>query len=263
MRLHRHYLTDIRKVVPVEGSGHRSLARADRILDLVARSGAPLTLSMIARGIDAPVSSTQDLVRELIGLGYLQMLGPGYVIGLRTHVLDLIAGTPRAVGMDHAALLSLSRHAQVPLTTAALVGRDVFYLDHAGPRAPSRIQTVADDHRPRPVLRTAAGRLLLALSDEAVRHRILADLTHTDPSAAQAFSKDVSSIRRDRIARSDGLADPDIAAVALPAEHTGVALVLTARRAPRGGRVPSLEVAARAVRQKLSEMAPVSTANTT
>ncbi|MEH3155259.1 MAG: helix-turn-helix domain-containing protein [Gordonia paraffinivorans] len=228
-------------------TGHRTLIRADRILDHVARCDEPPTLSDIARGVGAPVSSTQDLVRELCALGYLVAAGRRYRLGLRPHVLALIAGGASETGVEHAELQRLSRVAGAPIGVAALVGRDIFYLDHAGPRAPARTQLVADEHQPRPVLRTSAGRLLLACADEPVRERVLSVLEPDDPEGAARFRRDVGAIRRHRTARSDGLADPGIAAIAIPAVD-GTAFVLTARRAPRGGRVPSLEVAARRLR---------------
>ena len=132
-----------------------------------------------------------------------------------------------------------------------MVGHEVFYLDHAGPRAPGHIQVVADDHRPRPPLRTAAGRLLLACADAPIRNRILASLRARDPEAAARFDDEIATIRRVRIARSDGLADPDIAAIAIPAADAAGAFVLTASRSPRGGRVPALEAAARRLQREL------------
>ncbi|WP_045824631.1 helix-turn-helix domain-containing protein [Williamsia herbipolensis] len=234
-------------------TGHRSLARADRLLDHVARSATAPTLTDLARAIGAPVSSTQDLVRELCVLGYLRVVDSRYRTGLRMHVLTVVAGAPSTAGVDHDDLVRLSRLVQAPVTLAALVGREVFYLDHAGPRAPTRLQVVADDHRPRPTLRTAAGRLLLALCDEPVRRRILGELAVADPVAARAFATELPLIRRHRIARSDGLADPDIAAVALPTTQPDIALMVTARRAPRGGRVPVLERAAQTLRAEIDQ----------
>ncbi|MDZ7910656.1 MAG: helix-turn-helix domain-containing protein [Rhodococcus sp. (in: high G+C Gram-positive bacteria)] len=232
-------------------SRHRSLARADSILDHVARRATAPTLTEIAQEIDAPLSSTQDLVRELCTLGYLRSTDTRYSIGLRLRVLDLIADRSPSSAIDHAELTRLSTVIRVPLTLAALVGRDVFYLDHAGPKAPERIQVVADRHHPRPTLRTAAGRLLLAMRDEPTRRRILADLGSADPEAQSAFIRELPAIRRDRVARSDGLADPDIAAIAVATREADIALLLTARRNPRRGRVPSLEAAARTLRAEL------------
>ncbi|MDI6626324.1 MAG: helix-turn-helix domain-containing protein [Rhodococcus sp. (in: high G+C Gram-positive bacteria)] len=235
----------------MSSSRHRSLARADNILDHVARRPTAPTLTEIAREIDAPLSSTQDLVRELCALGYLRPTGTRYSIGFRLQVLDLIADRSPSSAIDHTELTRLSTLIRVPLTLAALVGRDIFYLDHAGPKAPDRIQVVADRHHPRPTLRTAAGRLLLAMRDEPMRKRILADIGSEDPEAQAAFFPELPAIRHDRMARSDGLADPEIAAIAVATREPDVAILLTARRAPRRGRIPTLEAAARTLRTQL------------
>lgn len=231
---------------------NRSLRRADTILEAVARTPQPMSLTEIADAVGAPVSSTHDLLDELTRLGHLRLIDRRYVLGWRTHTLAVIGGTTRPVGVDHARLGRLSRQCGAPLTLAVLVGDSVHYLDHAGPRAPGRIQAVADDHRPRSALRTAAGRLILARAEDGPRDRVLDALRAEDPTAVEAFGSEIATIRRQGIARSDGLADPDIAAIAVPTTDPTVALLLTARRGPRGGRVPHLEAAARSLLTQLS-----------
>ncbi|MVU77404.1 helix-turn-helix domain-containing protein [Nocardia sp. ET3-3] len=234
----------------------RAIMRADRILDAVARARSPLTLSEIAAAITAPVSTTQDLIDDLCRCGYLRRTDRHYRLGARPHVLGVLAAHPGPPGgLDHAALQALSSDARVPIGLAALVGTELLYLDHAGPRAPRQLQRVADDHTPRPVLRTAAGRLLLAYAADADRERLLH--LAADAVAAAAFTTELSTIRRERLARSDGLADPDIRAIALPVTEHGTvvaAAVLTARRYGPSGRSPALERAARRVAQRLMEL---------
>lgn len=234
----------------------RAIMRADRILDTVARAGSPLTLTEIAIAIDAPVSTTQDLIDDLCQCGYLRKNDRHYRLGLRPHVLGVLAARPGPPGgLDHEALQALSSDARVPIGLAALIGTQLLYLDHAGPRAPRELQRVADDHTPRPLLRTAAGRLLLAYADDADRERLLR--LAADAPAVAAFTAELPAIRRERLARSDGLADPDIRAIALPVgEHGTVvaAAVLTARRYGPGNRSPALERAARRVAQRLDTM---------
>ncbi|MBU3060283.1 helix-turn-helix domain-containing protein [Nocardia sp. NEAU-G5] len=234
----------------------RAIMRADQILDAVARARPPLTLTEIAAAIDAPVSTTQDLIEDLCRCGFLHRAARRYRLGLRPHVLGVLAARPGPPGgLDHRALQTLSRDARVPIGLAALVGTQLLYLDHAGPRAPRQLQRVADDHTPRPVLRTAAGRLLLAYADDADRERLLHRAA--DAPAAAAFTAELPAIRREGLARSDGLADPDIRAIALPVTEHGVvvaAAVLTARRYGPGNRSPALERAARRVAQQLESI---------
>ncbi|MGZ8177947.1 IclR family transcriptional regulator [Williamsia sp. SKLECPSW1] len=231
---------------------NRSLRRADAILDVVARTPEPLSLTEIADAVGAPVSSAHDLLDELTALGHLRQVDRRYVLGWRPHTLSVIGRTTRPAGVDHARLGRLSRECGAPLTLAVLVGHSVHYLDHAGPRAPDPIQAVADEHRPRPVLRTAAGRLILARAEQGARDHVLDASRTDDPRAAAAFDSEIVTIRRQGIARSDGLADPDIAAIAVPTADPTVALLLTARRGPRGGRIPHLESAARRLLMQLS-----------
>ncbi len=73
---------------------HRAIPRADHILECVARAGKPLSLSDIAREIEAPVSSTHDLVDDLRACGYLTRVGAGYRLGQRLRTLRSLPATP-------------------------------------------------------------------------------------------------------------------------------------------------------------------------
>ncbi|WP_020661922.1 IclR family transcriptional regulator [Amycolatopsis benzoatilytica] len=236
-------------------AGQRALRRADQILDVVARAPVPLTLSEIAAAVDAPVSSTQDLVQELRACGYLVAEDRRYRLGLRPQVLGLLAGAFTApAGLHHGELERLSQTARAPLALAVLVGRQVLYLDHAGPRAPQRIQRVTDEHAPRPALRTAAGRLLLAFAADRDREELL----RAEPNVelVQAFHAELPTIRAQRIARSDGLADPDIRAIAVPVfdrATVAAAIIVAARRYRAGQHSPALDAAAKRLVAALGE----------
>ncbi len=228
------------------------VARIDRILDVVARAAEPMTLTEIAAAIGAPISSTRDLLRQLRAHGYLTTLDRRYRLGLRPHLLGLLGGVLTPAALEHAELERLSRYARAPIALAALVGREVLYLDHAGPRAPGRVQRVTDEHIPRPALRTAAGRLLVAFAPEADRERLLGEV---DPEAAAAFAAELPAIRRQRLARSDGLADPGIRAIALPVTERGAvvaATVVTASRHRPARPDPALDQAAARLAEALA-----------
>src|SRR6184192_3040305 len=101
----------------------RAIMRADRILDAVARARSPLTLSEIAAAVEAPVSTTQDLIDDLCQCGYLRKSDRRYRLGLRPHVLGVLSAQPGPPGgLDHEALRALSSDARVPIGLAALVG---------------------------------------------------------------------------------------------------------------------------------------------
>ena len=162
-------------------------------------------------------------------------------------MLGLLAGSGPPSPVEHDRLAELSRLARAPMASAVLVGGEVLYLDHAGPRAPARLQAVADEHRPRPALRTAAGRLLLAFAGDAERASVLRAVAADDPEAVAAFERERPAIERARLARSDGLADPSIRAIAVPVvedRQVTAALVLFGPR-PRtpGAPAPSAQLA--------------------
>ena len=241
-------LTHMRKTpdMPPAPPRHRTVARIDHILEIVARTPR-LTLSQIAHATQLPVSSTKDLLDELTVCGYLICRAKRYEPGPRPAVLSLLGEWTSPAGIDHAELARLSETARAPLLLAVLAGTQVYYLDHAGPRAPKRLQDTADQHQPRPVLRTAAGRLLLALG-APVAPNVLAGLKSSDPAGFASFELEQPAIRRTRLARSDGLADPDIRAIAIPVQvgdHVPAALVVTGRRRGTNDRSLALDAATR------------------
>lgn len=230
-----------------EPSRHRSVERIDSVMDAVARSTSGLRLTEIAAALALPVSSTQDLLAELTTYGYLVRDGARYRAGPRNHVLAVLGGWTTPAGIGHERLAALSAAARAPVMLAVLAGTSVYYLDHAGPRAPSRLQDVVDLHRPRPPLRTAAGRLLLALGP-SLPTSVRARLATSDARGWREYTHQEATIRSHRVARSDGLADPDIRAIAVPAggtEPATAALVVTGRRRGPSDTSPTLDAAAR------------------
>ncbi|MFJ3957592.1 IclR family transcriptional regulator [Arthrobacter sp. NPDC090010] len=207
----------------MRGQGNQGVERIDRILECVARAPVPPRLTDIVNGTGLPRSTVADLVDDLRRAGYLQRSANTYRLGGRMQILTLIAKLPPPTPIDHARLEELSRIAKTPLALAALVGEEVLYLDTAGRQAPQRLRSISDDLRPRPALRTAAGRLLLTFADDKQRDHVLRAIRETDLESVEAFIREMPTIRRTRIARSDGLADPGVRALALPVyEHGSV-----------------------------------------
>lgn len=218
-------------------SGQRAIQRADRIVELVARSGEPLSLSDIAARIDAPVSSTLDLLDDLVTCGYLARADRSYRLGPRLLTLHLIGARVARPPLDSDDLAALGEHIGAPVALAVLVGSDVVYLNSSG-EVPAHAAGVVAEYRPRPLLRTAAGQACVAFADESVRDRLLA--AHTTPSEAARFVRGITEIRRRGFAVSDGLADPEIYAVGIPVFGdgllSGVVVVVGARAAGRHSR---------------------------
>ncbi|MGW0454408.1 helix-turn-helix domain-containing protein [Gordonia sputi] len=81
--------------------GQRAVVRADRVLEEVARASKPLSLSEIARSMGAPVSSTSDLLDDLVSCGYLVRSDRRYRLGPRLMTLRLVEVRPRIGGRQH------------------------------------------------------------------------------------------------------------------------------------------------------------------
>lgn len=142
---------------------HRMIDRVAAILEAAARSRDGLTLSELARAIESPVSSAQDLVNGLVATGYLDETDRRYTLGPAPYVLNLIVGRPAVSVVLHEDLVRL--HGQTGLTAvlAVAVGKDVYYIDHSS--ADTRFAYLAENRVRRSLLRTSSGWVLLAHMD--------------------------------------------------------------------------------------------------
>ncbi|MFF4186367.1 helix-turn-helix domain-containing protein [Streptomyces sp. NPDC001691] len=224
---------------------HRTVDRVAWILEVAARAPDGVTVAELARTLEAPASSVQDLVNGLVSTGFLLEQHRRFRLGPAPHVLNLIAGqvVPR---ISQAELDELSRVAGTPVLLTVRVGLDAVYLARGGEDEIPRLVPLADGHFARPLLRTAAGRLLLAFTDETERRGLLDELARHDPEAVAEFRRALPTIRASRISRSEGLADPEVSALAIPITDGPVvtgALALMHRRRGRSER-PHLDRAA-------------------
>lgn len=139
---------------------HRMVDRVAAIMELVARSRSGLTLTAIAKALDAPVSSTQGLINGLVAVGYLDERDRVYTLGTAPYLLNVIAGRPPVTNVSREQLEAL--HAETGLTTALStdVGDDLFYVDHLS--TDPHYAYLAENRLRRSLLRTSAGWLLLA-----------------------------------------------------------------------------------------------------
>ena len=139
---------------------HRMVDRVAAIMELVARSGSGLTLTAVAKALDAPISSTQGLLNGLVAVGYLDERNRIYTLGTAPYLLNVIAGRPPVTSVTHNQLAAL--HAQTGLTTtlATDVGDDLFYVDFVS--ADPHYAYLAENKLRRSLLRTSSGWLLLA-----------------------------------------------------------------------------------------------------
>lgn len=196
-------------------SEHHAVDRVVAILDAIARASEAPTLTSLASAIDAPVSSTFDLVRGLERHGWVTVRDRRYRIGAAPFVLDLIAHdrAPHAsFDIDERA-----EHFGLGTALAVRVGHHVVYTARSRRLVGGAFAPLVDEHVPRRPLVTAAGRLLLALAPRAARTDVLRALRRDEPRTVAAYEREVATIARSRVAWSDGLSDPRVAAVAVTA----------------------------------------------
>ncbi|MDR6865766.1 DNA-binding IclR family transcriptional regulator [Microbacterium resistens] len=230
------------------------------MLDLAARAQRGITLSEAASALTAPISSVQHLLNGLVATGFLRERERRYTLGLAPALLALVGG--RALPwIDQRELDRLGRVAGIPITLATRVGSEVIYLARSGSDLWPASVHIIDDHLARPLLGTAAGRLLLAFTDPTEREDILSGLQVDQSAEVDAFREELPTIRKNRYARSEGLTDPGARALAIPVIEAGkvtAALVLFAAVEQPGTTDIKLDIAAHRVHdawaKQLSDM---------
>jgi DNA-binding IclR family transcriptional regulator len=143
---------------------HRTVDRVAQILEFAARSHDGITLSEIAKHLDAPVSSAQGLVNGLVATGYLDEHNRRYWLGSAPYLLNRLAGRQPVSTVTHADLQTI--HEQSGLTTvlSIAVGPNIFYVDYCS--TDPRFAYLAENYVRRSLIRTSAGWVLLADLDK-------------------------------------------------------------------------------------------------
>lgn len=139
---------------------HRMVDRVAAIMELVARSGSGMTLTEVAKALDAPISSTQGLLNGLVAVGYLDERARTYTLGTAPYLLNVIAGRPPVTSVSHAQLAALHGETGLTTTLSTDVGDDLFYVDYVS--SDPHYAYLAENRLRRSLLRTSSGWLLLA-----------------------------------------------------------------------------------------------------
>lgn len=204
---------------------HRMVDRVAAIMETVARSGTGLTLTAVAKSLDAPVSSVQGLLNGLVAVGYLDERDRVYTLGTAPYLLNVIAGRPPVTSVSHDQLEAL--HAETGLTTTLStdVGDDLFYVDHVS--SDPRYAYVTENRLRRSLLRTSAGWLLLADREKRDIWSYLGGRPAEDAERVEAFLGSLDELRATGICAAPGVAvdDGDGVSVALRERGRTIATV--------------------------------------
>ncbi|WP_240938009.1 helix-turn-helix domain-containing protein [Nocardioides sp. JQ2195] len=205
---------------------HRMVDRVAGILETVARSENGLSLTEIARQVDAPLSTCQGLVNGLVATGYLDEKARSYRLGVAPYLLNLLAGRGAVNRVDHQDLVDL--HAETGMTAiiTVAVGQDQVYIDHCS-TDPSTAY-LAESYMRRSLIRTSSGWILLADYEQRDLWAYLQGLPDVDAGRVESLLEHLPEIRRSGICAIPHVAenpDSDGISVALREGNRTVAAV--------------------------------------
>ena len=227
---------------------HRMIDRVAGVLEAVARSDG-LSLTEIARAVDAPVSSIQGLVNGLVATGYLDERSRTYRLGVAPYFLNLLAGRGAVNRIAHDDLVAL--HAETDSTTAVLgvaVGSEVVYIDHCS--TDPRTEHLAKRFTRRSLIRTSTGWVLLADWEQRDLWAYLETLGPEDDERAQQFLDRVEEIRTSGVALLPGAAeDAEIDGISVPVRERGRVVAAVGVVGPRDVLLPRETVIAEALQR--------------
>jgi DNA-binding IclR family transcriptional regulator len=202
----------------------RSVDRAVDVLEALSRSRTALTLAQLAAAVQAPKSTTLNIVRTLVQRRLLEFDASaksyrmGYLLaGLSNDVRDGL--DLRTVAKPHLDRLALETRELVFL--ALLDGHEIVFVEKIESSQPIRYVAVANVGTRRPLHCTAGGKLALALQPPAYLERYIKDVglrrytPHTITSPA-ALRRELAAIRRRGCAVSNGEFIEDLTGLAVP-----------------------------------------------
>lgn len=210
--------------------GVQSIARAFRILEIMAANNGVMGLSQLAAQSDLPLPTIHRVVRTLVDLGYLrQEPSRRYALGPRLLLLAESSSTMlNTVATPHLRILvdALGETANL----AMLDGDEVVYVAQAPGLHFMRMFTEVG----RRVLPhcTAVGKALLAQLTHADVEALLVRTgmpRHTDRTivAAEAFAEELASVRSQGYALDEGEQEVGVRCVAVAVSHPAVRLAMS------------------------------------
>ena len=140
----------------------RAVLRIVKILDCVADVPDGCTLAFLTQHTGAPKSSLLNLLRGLVGAGYLALRGGSYVLGPESYALAMkIGGSIRLPELTHATLQRLSDQTHETALMGVPASHDqITYVDKVEPNRTIRAHVSLGERRP--LYSSAGGRAILA-----------------------------------------------------------------------------------------------------
>ncbi|NKY34672.1 helix-turn-helix domain-containing protein [Nocardia speluncae] len=215
----------------MKGKHHRGVDRTVAILESVARRRDGLTLTELARALDAPVSSVQQLVYGLVAVGFLNEDDRRFTLGPGAFALTMQTDWRSIAPISHELVEDLSAELGCTMALGLLVGDNLMYFDEAG--SDPAIEYYATSRSRRPVLASAGGKRLLAgLPDFELQHR-LRSLSERHPAGeVDQFLAELPEIRATGLAYGRALEDILAVAAGIPGRRGKPAAALIAVGSP-------------------------------
>lgn len=226
----------------------KTAGRTVELFEIFARARAPLTLSELARALNAPQSSCFNLLRALEARGYLYSVGGNKRVYPTRKLFDLaeaIAGYDPVIPRVEATLAALRDRTHETVILGTRQGEQVIYLAVAEGRQTIRYISRAGELKP--MHASAIGKALLMAMPEAERERLVHRLplaaatarTVTDPERLLA---DIAAAATRGYAQTEGENVADVMAVACPLRVEAISYAIAVagpvgRMAPRAGEV--------------------------
>ncbi|MEV4515203.1 helix-turn-helix domain-containing protein [Dactylosporangium sp. NPDC049525] len=192
-----------------------AIGRAVRLIEGLASSGQPVSLSSLARDTSLPKSTAYRLLQTLSRHEMVARSQSRYILGPRMHALAaMVTAGSRSVSQHLMPyLLDLHRHTGGIVRLAVLRGKDVVYVETLHGHAHAALIPEVPDRMP--AASTASGRLLLAFTmGTAPRQRRLGADSASRADAPNASER--GAMLRDGFAHTERSPTPGLDSVAVP-----------------------------------------------
>lgn len=205
-----------------EVTGPRSLTRLLGLFDALAKSSNGLSLAELNTLLDSPKSSLLNLLRPLVAEGYLNHDNGRYRLG---PTVFRLAGNIMSVWnfsdviRPYLAELNQRSHESVYVGVLDRASKAITYVDSID--SPHAVRYTIPIGGVRPLYCTAAGRVLLAFSDQEfqddyLRSTKLEARTERTMTTRKALRAELDRVLRTRLSVSIGEMFPESAAIAAP-----------------------------------------------